>query len=295
LEGEDPKSDSEIPPQSERVLALSRNSGCGLFCFACGMDSQVAGLEEKEMNLYFRNLLEYTKEFGLIAALLLILQRKLNCKMIKVKPKGIKHWVYCRNGTSDFAVLRQVIGKKECAFHLNASPSTIIDAGANVGYSSVLFANLWRNARIIAIEPEEENFNLLLKNTTLYPNIECVKAAIWSKSAILKLKNENALAFSFQYGEQTPCEKGASEVQAFTVKEICRKFSINRLNLLKIDIEGGELEILKNSESDWHQDADAIAIELHEWIVPGVEKLAYEKMKDRRVTSSGEYTVFTKK
>ena len=246
------------------------------------------------MNLYLRNLLDYTKEFCLFSAVLLILQRKFHCKMIKVKPKGIKHWVYCRNGTSDFAVLRQVIGKRECAFHLNASPSTIIDAGANVGYSSVLFANLWKNARIIAIEPEEDNFKMLLKNTRHYPNIECVKAAIWSKPTVLKLKNENALAFSYQYGEQTPCEKGASEVEAFTVKEICRKFSINRLNLLKIDIEGGELEILKNSESDWHQDADAIAIELHEWIVPGVEKLAYEKMKDRIFSNSGEYSVFTK-
>jgi FkbM family methyltransferase len=259
------------------------------------VDSQVAGLEEKEMNLYLRNLLDYTKEFGLFSAILLILQRKFHCKMIKVKPKGIKHWIYCRNGTSDFAVLRQVIGKKECAFNMNASPSTIIDAGANVGYSSVLFSNLWKNARIIAIEPEEENFTMLLKNTRLYPNIECVQAAIWSKSAILKLKNENDLAFSYQYSEENQLKMSASEAQAFTVKEICRKFSIDRLDLLKIDIEGGELEILKNSESDWHQDAGAIAIELHEWIVPGVEKLAYEKMKDRIMSNSGEYKVFTKK
>lgn len=115
------------------------------------------------MNLYLRNLLDYNKEFGLFSAILLILQRKFHCKMIKVKPKGIKHWIYCRNGTSDFAVLRQVIGKKERAFNMNASPSTIIDEGANVVYSSVLFANLWRNARIIAIESEEENFTMLLK------------------------------------------------------------------------------------------------------------------------------------
>lgn len=246
------------------------------------------------MNLYLRNLLDYTKEFGLFSAILLILQRKFQYKMIKVKPKGIKHWIYCRNGTSDFAVLRQVIGKRECAFNMNASPSTIIDAGANVGYSSVLFSNLWKNARIIAIEPEEENFKMLLRNTRHYSNIECVKAAIWSKSATLKLKNQKALAFSFQYCEQNPYDSGVSEVEALTVKEICRKFRLDPLNLLKIDIEGGEFEILINSDSDWHQDADTIAIELHEWIVPGVEKLAHEAMKGRSVSSSGEYTVFTK-
>jgi FkbM family methyltransferase len=272
----------------------SGSGGGGFIRFACGVDSQAAGLEEKEMNLYLRNLLDYTKEFGLFSAILLILQRKFQYKMIKVKPKGIKHWIYCRNGTSDFAVLRQVIGKRECAFNMNASPSTIIDAGANVGYSSVLFSNLWKNARIIAIEPEEENFKMLLRNTRHYSNIECVKAAIWSKSATLKLKNQKALAFSFQYCEQNPYDSGVSEVEALTVKEICRKFRLDPLNLLKIDIEGGEFEILINSDSDWHQDADTIAIELHEWIVPGVEKLAHEAMKGRSVSSSGEYTVFTK-
>jgi FkbM family methyltransferase len=136
---------------------------------------------------------------------------------------------------------------------------------------------------------------MLLRNTRHYSNIECVKAAIWSKSATLKLKNHKALAFSFQYCEQNPYDSAVSEVEALTVKEICRKFRLDPLNLLKIDIEGGEFEILKNSDSDWHQDADTIAIELHEWIVPGVEKLAHEAMKDRSVKSSGEYTVFTKK
>ena len=136
---------------------------------------------------------------------------------------------------------------------------------------------------------------MLLKNTRLYSNIECVQAAIWSKPTVLKLKNENDLAFSYQYSEENQLKMSASEVQAFTVQEICRKFSIDRLDLLKIDIEGGEFEILKNSESDWHQNADTIAIELHEWIVPGVEELAYEKMKDRIMSNSGEYTVFTKK
>jgi FkbM family methyltransferase len=246
------------------------------------------------MNLYIRNLIEYVQEFSLISAVLLIYQRKFGYSMIKIKPKGIKHWVYCRNGTSDFAVLRQVIGKREGAFKLKNTPECIIDAGANVGYSSVLFANLWRNARIIAVEPEEENFKMLLKNTRLYPNIECVQAAIWSKNAILKLKNENALAFSYQYGSENSIERSEPNVQAFTVKEICKKFSIDRLNLLKIDIEGGEFEILKNAESDWHQDADTIAIELHERIMPGVEKLAFETMKNRDIESSGEYTVFTK-
>jgi GT2 family glycosyltransferase len=65
------------------------------------------------MNLYLRNLIEYTQEFGLFSAVLLIIQRKLHCKTIRINPKGIKHWIECRNGTSDFAVLRQVIGKKD--------------------------------------------------------------------------------------------------------------------------------------------------------------------------------------
>jgi len=44
---------------------------------------------------------------------------------------------------------------------LTTKQKFIIDAEANVGYASVLFANQYPDAKIFAVKPEVENFNLL--------------------------------------------------------------------------------------------------------------------------------------
>ena len=44
----------------------------------------------------------------------------------------------------------------------------IIDAGANIGFASVFYKNKFPNSRIVALEPEKENFNWLKKNTLKY-------------------------------------------------------------------------------------------------------------------------------
>ena len=48
-------------------------------------------------------------------------------------------------------------------FPLN-SIKTILDLGANIGFYTVPFRYLQPNARIVAIEPDKENFAMLLKN-----------------------------------------------------------------------------------------------------------------------------------
>ena len=47
----------------------------------------------------------------------------------------------------------------------------IIDAGANIGYTAALFANWWPDCKIVSIEPDQENYELTLRNTRPYPNI----------------------------------------------------------------------------------------------------------------------------
>ncbi len=244
------------------------------------------------MSLYIRNLADYTKEFGFFPALSLILQRKLNCKMIKIKPKGIKHWVYCRNGTSDFAVLRQVIGKKECAFPLKDIPQSIVDIGANVGYASILFSNLWPSAKIVAVEPENENFDLLVKNTQKYSNITCMNTALWSRKCNLKISNPNAAAFSFQFTEANTND--SPTIISITIDELKKFFLSKHIDLLKIDIEGGEYEFFKNTESSWDEGISMIAVELHERYAEGVTNLVLKKMNNRKVTVCGEYFTFLK-
>jgi len=122
-----------------------------------------------------------------------------------------------------------------------------------------------------------------------------LRAAVWSRETTLNLKNAESLPFSYQYEDAQSCERRDFLVEALTINSICEKNSIDRIDLLKVDIEGAEFELFKNAEPNWHLDAENIAVELHEWIVPGVEKIAFEAMKSRIIKNRGEYTVFSKK
>src|SRR5262249_30747391 len=54
----------------------------------------------------------------------------------------------------------------------------IIDAGANIGASTLYLADSWPDARVIAIEPDPVNMDMLCGNTGGLPNISCIQAAL---------------------------------------------------------------------------------------------------------------------
>ena len=55
------------------------------------------------------------------------------------------------------------------------------------GFASIYFANKYPGAKIIAIEPEQSNFELLKDNIAPYPNIIPIQAALWHKNEEINL------------------------------------------------------------------------------------------------------------
>ena len=102
-------------------------------------------------------------------------------RFVTAKPRGIKYPVYLRLRTSDIAVYRHILLEGEYKMELPYSPQTIVDLGANCGLTSVYYANLYPNARIISVEPEESNYNCLVRNVSRYKNVVPIRAALWNK------------------------------------------------------------------------------------------------------------------
>src|SRR6185369_12585741 len=89
--------------------------------------------------------------------------------------------------TSDIATFKKIFLDREYDFPLEKKPETILDAGANVGFASVFFAQKFPTAKIVAIEPEASNFALLKKNSSPYPNIIPVQGALWNENKVIDL------------------------------------------------------------------------------------------------------------
>lgn len=83
-----------------------------------------------------------------------------------------------RNSTSDIPIFNHVIFNQEYGLDYDFEPKIIIDCYANIGLAIVYFKNRFPNAKIISIEPEQSNFEMLLKNTQNYTDIQCLKNGI---------------------------------------------------------------------------------------------------------------------
>jgi FkbM family methyltransferase len=145
----------------------------------------------------------------------------------------------------------------------------IVDCGGHIGLSAVWFASHFPEATIYCVEPDSSNFKFLQQNTKAYPNVTLLNGGIWSQSCHLEISNPLSGSASFRLREVfdvTPEQSGL--LRAYTIGEIAGRDDVNRLFLVKIDIEGAESEVFKGP-TDWLESTTVLIIELHDWLLPG--------------------------
>ncbi|HEX4486934.1 MAG TPA: FkbM family methyltransferase [Terriglobales bacterium] len=194
---------------------------------------------------------------------------------VRVHPPGLKHPIFLRVRTSDVLVYNFVLLSKEYHVELPKKvPLTIVDAGANIGLTAIYFATQYPHARIIAIEPENSNYLTMLRNIAPYPNIVPIQAALWRVDGTVSLGLPNSDSRD-KWAFSVTSSEGRS--RAVTIPTLLSEFGIEKVDLLKIDIEGAEKEVFE--ECGWIDRIETIAIETHDRIKPGctatVEKVTH--------------------
>ncbi len=174
----------------------------------------------------------------------------------------LEHPVTLRVPSTDVSTYKQVVTRQEYAVELAKRPVTIVDAGANIGLASAYFASRYPDARILAVEPEAQNYDLLLKNTAPYPNIQAVRAALWSESGVIGVVDSGTGAWGFRTEALTDA-MAANSVRAATLDELLDEHDFDHVDLLKVDIEGAEVEVFADT-SAWIDRVNVVVAELHE-------------------------------
>ncbi len=129
----------------------------------------------------------------------------------------------------------------------------IIDGGANIGLTSLYFLKNLPNAKVISIEPDKDNYEMIKKNMGINhfsTNGNIVNAGLWSKNTLLTTER------SFRDGEdwsitvkETTNPKNA--IQAFSINNIINThFQDDIIDLLKLDIEGSEKYIFEGNDDE---------------------------------------------
>ena len=120
----------------------------------------------------------------------------------------------------------------------------IIDCGANIGLGVLYFKSLYPQATILAFEPDKENFALLQKNVQLnqLTNVECRQSAVWIYNGEISFSSAGT-----EGSQITKDNNGANTIQ-IKAERLADIIKNQKVDFLKIDIEGAELEVIKDCE-----------------------------------------------
>jgi FkbM family methyltransferase len=221
--------------------------------------------------------------------------------VMTVAVPGVLHPVYLRARTTDVSLCREIFLNDAYDSDFFEPPQSvsrvIIDAGANVGLSAVFYANRFPNARIIAIEPEPSNYEMLKRNVVPYSNVTPVQAALWKENGPLRLFDTGGGNTAFQVGEtnQLSATEERGVVQAITLEKLMGRFGIAYIDYLKMDVEGAEKEIFEHA-APWIDRVGTIAVELHDGMRSGCSESVRLAAKDFPYQwQRGEITYFARK
>jgi FkbM family methyltransferase len=204
------------------------------------------------------------------------------------------HPLFIRPRSTDILVFNQIFMDKEYDDNrLPQDASYILDCGANAGYSPIFFAQKYPGATVIAVEPDQDNFEIMQKNIGHYTSIFPIASAIWNTSTYLKVYNPRNRSWGIQVKPAKSGDTGA--LRATSVPAIMKQHAIPRWDIVKMDIEGAEHHVFANNLS-WLDKIRCLVVEPHERYAPGCTQRIIDAMDARGFTSGqlGENLLFFK-
>lgn len=162
------------------------------------------------------------------------------------------------DGPSFVSQYRQIVINESYFFETDLKSPVIIDGGANIGVSTLWWRWKWPEAKIIALEPDPHVFECLRWNLRFHPDLDLRNFALAETEGMLSFHSEGSDGGHLI----TSAEKSISEVKVPTIKLSTLLVELERVDFLKLDIEGAELSVLSESESELFR-VENVFVEYH--------------------------------
>jgi FkbM family methyltransferase len=151
----------------------------------------------------------------------------------------------------------------------------LYDVGANIGFFVLIGARLvGPGGRVVAFEPVTENVAAIRSNAELneLANIDVVERAAGAARGLERLLRVEDLSWSrLESRGSHPGTLESVEVEVVPIDELVRSGELPPPTVVKIDVEGSEVDVLRGMAETIEQHRPAIVCELHETAVEFAE------------------------
>lgn len=160
--------------------------------------------------------------------------------------------------------LRELFVEEVYRFKASSSAPYILDCGANIGLSVIYFKRHYPNARIVAFEPDPAICNSLRNNIMQfgYGDVVVENKGLWKEDGVLTFNASGGLGGRIEANVKEEETKIKKIIKIDTVR--LRNYLKEKVDFLKIDIEGAEFEVLKDC-ADLLYNVEHMFLEYHGW------------------------------
>lgn len=150
-------------------------------------------------------------------------------------------------GTAGHTVAMLASEMRANIYALTGREKVLLDCGANVGFFS-RYAFLRGAERVVAFEPSPGNAACLRKNLAQEladGRMLIIDKGVWNEDAVLSFDSGNAQNPGGHHISET--QQGNIQIQVTSIDRVRADLNLDRLNYIKMDVEGAELRALQGA------------------------------------------------
>jgi len=176
----------------------------------------------------------------------------------ELRLSGRTQAVTMRTFSGDLFIFSEVFGTRcyEVPPSLTGGIGTVVDAGANIGLTTLYLSQAFPDARFVCVEPSRGNVALLRDNLRPVKHATVIAAALSDTDGDVYFRESR-----WAWGGHTALDGGTYRVRGRSIPSILDEFGIETIDLLKVDIENG-VERVFHSNNEWLRRVRLIVAEL---------------------------------
>ncbi|MGE5607889.1 MAG: FkbM family methyltransferase [Bacillota bacterium] len=180
--------------------------------------------------------------------------------------RDLPHRVTIRPGTTDFLVVHEVLERGDYApirqWHLPPD-AIIVDLGGNIGLATLFFDQLFSRSRCTIVEPDAENRRLIRINCRHLIDsrrLEVYGAFVGARDGQASIDRRGG---NWGFRKVDSVSADAEPIECISMPTLMARRGLTKIDLLKCDIEGSEVELFRTCQP-WIHQVDHLVVETHD-------------------------------